>query len=84
MERPQGKSIINRNRNKFIIQYDNWPGYSSGTGPFTWQFVIHKNGKMMLYYKTITGTSTSATVGIENSQWNRWSAGCLQCSLSAK
>jgi hypothetical protein len=39
---------------------------SASTGPFTWQFVIHKNGKIMLYYKTITGTSTSATVGIEN------------------
>lgn len=61
-----GKVYYKQEPNKFIIQYDNWPGYSSGTGPFTWQFVIHKNGKVMLYYKTITGTSTSATVGIEN------------------
>ncbi|MCW8803914.1 MAG: T9SS type A sorting domain-containing protein, partial [Ignavibacteriaceae bacterium] len=61
-----GKVYYKQEPNRFIVQYDNWPGYSSGTGPFTWQFVIHKNGKVMLYYKTITGTSTSATVGIEN------------------
>lgn len=61
-----GKVYFKQEPNKFIVQYDNWPGYFSGTGPFTWQFVLHKNGKIMIYYKTITGTSTSATVGIEN------------------
>jgi hypothetical protein len=61
-----GKVYYKQEATKFIIQYDNWPGYYAGTGPFTWQFVIHKNGKIILYYKTITGTSTSATVGIEN------------------
>ncbi len=61
-----GKVYYKQEATKFIVQYDNWPGYYSGTGPFTFQFVIHKNGKIMLYYKTITGTSTSATVGIEN------------------
>jgi hypothetical protein len=61
-----GKVYYKQEATKFIVQYDNWPGYSASTGPFTWQFVIHKNGKVVLYYKTITGTSTSATVGIEN------------------
>jgi hypothetical protein len=61
-----GKVYYKQEATKFIVQYDNWPGYYAGTGPFTWQFVIHKNGKIILYYKTITGTSTSATVGIEN------------------
>ena len=61
-----GKVYYKQEPNRFIVQYDNWPGYSSSTGPFTWQFVLNKNGKIVLYYKTISGTSTSATVGIEN------------------
>ena len=61
-----GKVYYKQEPNKFIVQYDNWPGYSTSVGPFTFQFVLHKNGKIMLYYKTITGSSTSATVGIEN------------------
>jgi hypothetical protein len=65
-----GKVYYKQEPTKFIVQYNNWPGYYSGTGPFTWQFVIHKNGKVILYYKTITGTSNSATVGIENHAGN--------------
>jgi len=61
-----GKVYYKQETNKFIIQYNNWPGYSAGVGPFTFQFVINKNGKIMLYYKTISGTSTSCSVGIEN------------------
>jgi hypothetical protein len=61
-----GKVYYKQESNKFIVQYDNWPGYVSGTGPFTWQFVINKNGKIMLYYKTILGSSNSSTIGIEN------------------
>jgi len=61
-----GSVYYKQETNKFIIQYDNWPGYYSGTGPFTWQFVIHKNGQILLYYNTIAGTSSSSTVGIEN------------------
>jgi hypothetical protein len=65
-----GKVYYKQEANKFIVQYDNWPGYYSGTGPFTWQYVIHKNGKVILYYKTIIGTSNSASVGIENHAGN--------------
>jgi hypothetical protein len=65
-----GKVYYKQESNKFIVQYDNWPGYYSGTGPFTWQFVLYSNGKVMLYYNTIIGTSTSATVGIENQNGN--------------
>ncbi len=61
-----GKVYYKQESTRYIIQYDNWPGYYAGTGPFTWQFVIHKNGKIVLYYKTITGSSNSTTVGIEN------------------
>jgi hypothetical protein len=65
-----GKVYYKQEPNRFIVQYDNWPGYSSSTGPFTWQFVLYKNGKIVLYYKTISGNSTSATVGIENQNGN--------------
>jgi hypothetical protein len=65
-----GKVYYKQETNRFIIQYDNWPGYYSGTGPFTWQFVINKNGKIMLYYKTILGSSNSSTIGIENHSGN--------------
>jgi hypothetical protein len=65
-----GKVYYKQESDKFIVQYDNWPGYSSGVGPFTFQFVINKNGKITLYYETITGTSTSATVGMENQNGN--------------
>ncbi|MGB5528858.1 MAG: C25 family cysteine peptidase, partial [Ignavibacteriaceae bacterium] len=61
-----GKVYYKQEQNKFIVQYDNWPGYSTGVGPFTFQFVLNKNGKIMLYYKTISGSSSSSTVGIEN------------------
>ncbi|HSD63108.1 MAG TPA: FlgD immunoglobulin-like domain containing protein, partial [Ignavibacteriaceae bacterium] len=52
--------------NKFIVQYTDWPGYYGGTGPFTFQVVLNKNGKIIIYYKTVQGSSNSATVGIEN------------------
>ena len=65
-----GKVYYKQEADKFIVQYDNWPGYYSGTGPFTFQYVLHKNGKILVYYKTISGTSTSATVGIENHEGN--------------
>jgi len=65
-----GKVYYKQEADKFIIQYDNWPGYYSGTGPFTFQYVLNKNGKILFYYKTILGTATSATVGIENHAGN--------------
>jgi hypothetical protein len=65
-----GKVYYKQEADKFIVQYDNWPGYYSGTGPFTFQYIIHKSGKILIYYNTISGSSTSATVGIENHQGN--------------
>ncbi|GJQ63273.1 MAG: hypothetical protein SCALA702_23260 [Melioribacteraceae bacterium] len=50
---------------KFIIQYDNWGEYF-GSGTFTFQVVLHKSGKIMVYYNSLTGDLTSSTVGIEN------------------
>jgi hypothetical protein len=51
--------------NKFIIQFTNWNKYSS-TDANTFQIVLHSNGKIIVYYHSMNGTLTSATVGIEN------------------
>jgi gingipain R len=61
-----GKVYYKSDTDKFTVQYTNWPGYYSGTGPFTFQVVLYKNGKIIIYYNTVQGTTTSATVGIEN------------------
>jgi hypothetical protein len=65
-----GKVYYKQETNRFIIQYDNWPGYSAGTGPFTFQVILYKSGKILVYYKTISGSSNSCTVGIENQAGN--------------
>jgi len=50
---------------KFVVQYDNWGEYF-GSGTFTYQVVLHKSGKVMIYYNSMTGDLSSSTVGIEN------------------
>ncbi len=61
-----GSVYYKQEPNMFIVEYKNWPGYSGGVGPFTFQVVLYKSGKIMVYYQTISGSSNSATVGIEN------------------
>ena len=40
-----GKVYYKQEPGKFIVQYDNWPGYSSSTGPFTFQVVLIQQRK---------------------------------------
>ncbi len=49
-----------------IVQF-NAVAYYSGSGSVTFQFVLHDNGKINLYYNSLTGTVLSSTVGIQNS-----------------
>ena len=51
--------------NKFIIQWTNYQRYS-GTASYTWQVVIYSSGKILYYFKNMSGTLNSATTGIEN------------------
>lgn len=51
--------------NKLIVQWTNYQRYS-GTASYTWQVVLYSSGKIIAYYKTMTGTINSATVGVEN------------------
>jgi subtilisin family serine protease len=53
--------------NKLIIQYEDWARYSANTEHFTFQIVLFSSGRVMFYYKTMTGTLNSATIGMENS-----------------
>ena len=55
--------------NKMIFQWTNYQRYS-GTASYTWQVVLYSSGKIMYYYKNMTGTINSSTVGIENAQGN--------------
>lgn len=67
--RTQGTVHYKQDGNKFIIQFTNWQKYS-GSGSLTFQAVFNSNGKIQFYYKTLTGTLTSCTVGIENDLGN--------------
>lgn len=51
--------------NKFIIQWTNYQRFS-GTASYTWQAVLYSSGKVLVYYKEMTGTINSTTVGVEN------------------
>ncbi|MCO6472917.1 MAG: S8 family serine peptidase [Melioribacteraceae bacterium] len=62
---PGGKVYYRTEQSKLIIQYTNWEPYS-GTGTFTFQYVISANGSITVYYKTMNGTLNSCSVGIEN------------------
>lgn len=50
---------------RFIIQYTDWGEYSA-SGKFTYQVVLYSSGKILVYYKQLTGDLVSSTVGIEN------------------
>ncbi len=60
-----GNCYVQQFSDKFVIQYDNWPEYSA-SGTFTFQIVIFRSGKVIIYYNSLTGDLTSATVGIES------------------
>jgi len=51
---------------RVIFQFTNVVGYS-GPGAYTFQVVLHQNGKITFYYNALSGTVTSNTIGIQNS-----------------
>lgn len=52
--------------NRFIIQYNNVPHYSSG-GPYTFQIILYSDGRIYYQYLNLTAPLNSNTVGLENS-----------------
>lgn len=51
--------------NRFIIQFTN-VAYFSGTGTVTFQIIVTPDNDVLYQYLTMSGTVTSATIGIEN------------------
>jgi subtilisin family serine protease len=52
---------------KFVIQFTNWPRYSTTGSALSFQIVLHSSGKIECFYNTMTSTIlNSATIGIEN------------------
>ena len=52
--------------NRFIVQYNNVPHYSSG-GPYTFQVMLYSDGRIYYQYLNMTAPLNSNTVGFENS-----------------
>lgn len=50
--------------NRLIIQFQN-VGRRSGTGTYTFQVVLHSDGRVDLRYKSMTGVVNDATVGLQ-------------------
>ena len=48
-----------------IFQYEQ-VGFHGGSGTVTFQIVLHSNGVIDLFYKELTGTALSSTLGIAN------------------
>ncbi len=51
---------------RFIVQYDSVPFFGATPGRNTFQVILKPNGEVLVQYLAMTGTVSSATVGIEN------------------
>ncbi|MCE1189553.1 MAG: T9SS type A sorting domain-containing protein [Ignavibacteria bacterium] len=62
-----GHVYYKQDADKLTIQYQDWPKWLSTGSAMTFQIVLYSSGKIMFYYKSLTGATNSCTVGIENS-----------------
>jgi subtilisin family serine protease len=60
-----GSTYYYNDGTRMIIQYSNWMNYGTG-GPYTMQMHLYPSGTIEYHYKTMTGATNSATVGIQN------------------
>ena len=52
---------------RFILSFIDVPHYpSTGTGPYTFQYILYPNGKIVYQYLSMGPTQNSATIGIQN------------------
>jgi choice-of-anchor B domain-containing protein len=51
---------------RFVVQWDGVPRYGDSGSAMTFQAILSPNGTIEVQYGTMTGTVTSASVGIEN------------------
>lgn len=59
------KIIFLSNDDSAIVTYSEIKGFPRG-GPYTFQTIFTKEGQMVFQYKSMSGTLTSATIGIQN------------------
>jgi len=51
---------------RFILQFTNVDKYSPSGATLTFQAQLYPNGKILLVYRTMTGTTNGATIGIQD------------------
>lgn len=61
-----GDIYVLQEATRAIIQYQDVSHYGGG-GTYTFQVVLHSDGRIQFRYKTLTGNSASCTVGIQDS-----------------
>lgn len=62
-----GRVYLKYYSDRAVIQFQEVPQNYSTSGTYTFQIVLHSNGNIMYYYKSMTGALNSSTIGIENS-----------------
>jgi hypothetical protein len=67
LHRRDGNATYWSDGTKFIVQFTDWEQYSPSTELYTFQVVLHRNGRIVYQYLSMTtGDLESATVGIQN------------------
>ena len=55
--------------NTFVVEYYQIPHYSvSGSGTYTFEVVLRRDGSITFQYLTMSGTLNSATIGVQNQE----------------
>jgi hypothetical protein len=66
-----GSAYYHYDGTRFILSFINVPHYpSTGTGPYTFQYILYPNGKILYQYQSVGPTQNSATIGIQNAAKN--------------
>jgi large repetitive protein len=61
-----GQVFVQRTTDMATFQWNNIHPYGGSGNQYTFQIVLRRDGTILMYYKSMTGTLTSATVGIQN------------------
>ncbi len=62
-----GNIYVLKTNDNFIVEYNNVPRYNDVNSRVTFQIEIQKSGVIYFRYKSMSGVTNSATIGIENS-----------------
>ena len=66
-----GQAYYYSDGNRFILSYINVPHYpTTGTGPYTFQVILYRSGRIVYQYQSVGVTLNSATIGMQNAAKN--------------